>query len=124
DTDDTVYPGASDILDDGVDQDCNGEDTTTCEGDHTITGTDAVLDGLVNCGVINGNFTIVGTSLETLSDLSRLTSVVGNVEISGNANLTTLGGLSALTTVGGNLTITDNAQLTEIALEAAEPLNL
>ena len=30
DTDDTIYPGATETVDDGIDQDCNGFDTITC----------------------------------------------------------------------------------------------
>ena len=30
DADDTIFPGAAEVADDGIDQDCNGFDTITC----------------------------------------------------------------------------------------------
>ncbi|MBK8268690.1 MAG: putative metal-binding motif-containing protein [Planctomycetes bacterium] len=38
DNDDTIYPGAEEVIDDGIDQDCNGFDTITCFVDGDIDG--------------------------------------------------------------------------------------
>ncbi len=52
DSDETVYPGAPEIPDDGIDQDCSGEDTITCfrdaDGD-TYGGTTTVLSVDEDC---------------------------------------------------------------------------
>ena len=45
DTDDTVFPGAPETPDDGIDQDCNGFDTVTCfvDGDNDGFGSSATV---------------------------------------------------------------------------------
>jgi hypothetical protein len=55
DTDDTVYPGAAEVADDGIDQDCNGVDAITCfvDADQDSFGsaaTTTALDGTCDTG--------------------------------------------------------------------------
>src|SRR5262249_35660183 len=48
-----IFPGATDIPDDGVDQNCNGADTITCivDADHDGSGTSAATTILAGDGV-------------------------------------------------------------------------
>ncbi|MDP6078012.1 MAG: putative metal-binding motif-containing protein, partial [Acidimicrobiales bacterium] len=54
DTDPTIYPGASEVWDDGIDQDCDGVadvQGASCSADFTVTfpdGTSTTLDGCTN----------------------------------------------------------------------------
>ena len=49
--DETRYPGATDIPDDGLDQDCNGSDTVTCFLDTDLDGHGSASTGLSQNGL-------------------------------------------------------------------------
>ena len=65
DADDTIFPGAAEIADDGIDQDCNGTDTITCflDGDGDGFGTDSAVTVLApdgSCDIEQSESTISG----------------------------------------------------------------
>ena len=95
DADHTIHPGASEILDDGIDQDCDGVDAVTCNGDYLYADAAA-------CGVITGDL-LISTDAMTLDGLGGLTHIGGNLTVIGNA--ATSFSLDGLTHVGGNLSI-------------------
>jgi len=64
------------------------------------------------CTIVNGNLTISG-EVTSLSGLSNLTSVIGNVSIN-STQLTNLAGLNNLAHIYGNLTVANNPQLTNL----------
>jgi hypothetical protein len=104
DTDPSIFPGAAEIIDDGIDQDCNGHDAVTCTGDRTYETAE-------NCGAIVGSLTISGSTLEALDHLKDLRTVSGRVDIQGNDYLTTLTGLERLESVGTVLNLWGNDAL-------------
>ena len=150
DGDDAVYPGAEEVLDDGTDNNCDGGDWVTCEGDYLIIGADPSINigALEFCAVITGNL-IIEESLE-LADtdgLARLSSVGGQVRFQSNPSLASvslpnlvsaslfaiegngaLGHIDAPELVDpGFLSIVGNDSLTWLdfpSLEAADDLNI
>ncbi|MBU2650043.1 MAG: T9SS type A sorting domain-containing protein [Bacteroidetes bacterium] len=58
-----------------------------------------------NCTEIEGNVEINGNDITNLNGLNVLTSIGGDIEISGNYILTNLMGLENLTSIGGSFTI-------------------
>ena len=72
------------------------------------------LATLSNLETVNGNLSIVNTSLDNLSDLNNLTTVKGNFRIGGNQYLTNITEFDNLTSVGDTLTINSNTGLISI----------
>lgn len=71
-------------------------------GHLSVFGFDLVTLELPNLRyVVNGGFGMSSTSVETV-DLSKLTTVDGTFQITGNSNLRSLSGVSSLTMVGHN----------------------
>jgi len=129
DGDASVFPGATEILDDGIDQDCNGHDALTCTGDYdyadaehcaVITGTLSIvtdlliLDGLHSLTHIGEDLDMVGSAVTSLS-LDSLTHIGRNLKIHSNNALTSLS-LDSLTEVGGEFRIHFNDSLTSFSL--------
>ncbi|SDL26334.1 Por secretion system C-terminal sorting domain-containing protein [Catalinimonas alkaloidigena] len=89
----------------------------TCEGDVTLS-TQTQVNAFA-CSVVTGNLTIKSASavadpITSLTKLTTLTRVVGNLNIQDNASLATLEGLNNLTTVSGNLSIAGNGSLNNL----------
>lgn len=110
DADATIHPFADDIAYDGIDQDCNGIDSTVpgiIKGSFFISNEEDV-EYLSHYASVEGSLYISSESLTSLNLLSRLTHVGGNLEIFDNPNLTDLQGLEGLESVGGFLRIARN----------------
>lgn len=67
DTDDTIYPGATDIPDDGIDQDCDGEDATLLGAEFGIYE----FNGTVDCSNQDLAATVSSVNV-TFSDYSSM----------------------------------------------------
>ncbi len=67
DTDDTIYPGATDIPDDGIDQDCDGEDATLLGAELGIY----VFNGTIDCDNQDVAATVSSVNV-TFSDYSSM----------------------------------------------------
>ena len=77
--DPTIHPGAPEVLDDAIDQDCDGADAVTCYGDFVVDETDTAGDFLLvgDCGLVTGSLAIVlTTTLTNVAGLSNLASVL------------------------------------------------
>ena len=140
DDDGAAFPGASEVLDDGIDQDCNGSDLVTCQGHYWLDPIISAVDlaELANCGQITGDLDITGvlpsiyldalsslvavgghlqvaeTNLIDLSILESLTTVDGWFVIDGNPFLLNLDGLESLTSVGLDLLVENNTALANV----------
>ena len=142
DTDSAVYPGAAEVIDDGIDQDCDGHDLVTCSGD--VGYRDAE-----HCGIVTGDVTVAyaayGPFPDGLPKLDSLRSVggklkigapgygidglvtislprllsVGALEITSNPDLETID-LSNLESSDGNVWISGSPLLTSISLDGLE----
>jgi hypothetical protein len=139
--DPTIYTGAPEVLNDGIDQDCDGGDDITCAGSFNVDEVDTADDilALEYCVTITGwlsiydtvdlthldllsNLTIVGgtlqiwenTALTQMDGLANLTRVLGAIYIEDNPVLSDFGGLSNLTTVGEELSIEENDALADL----------
>jgi hypothetical protein len=108
DSDDTIYPGATEILDDDIDQDCSGHDALTCTGDYAYADAE-------HCGVITGSLSIT-TDLMTIDGLDSLTHIGGDLRVV--SNTATSFSLDNLTHIGGNLQVHSNNALTSLSLPA------
>lgn len=106
DADATIYPEAPEVLDDQIDQDCDGHDAVTCTGDYTYSEA-------TNCGAITGNL-LIATDTPTIDGLDSLTHIGGHLEVIGNS-ATSLS-LDSLTHVGGSLHIHSNPSLTSFSI--------
>ncbi|MFK7937437.1 MAG: CARDB domain-containing protein, partial [Saprospiraceae bacterium] len=91
--------------------DC-GTTAPICSGDVRLT-TQAQVDAFGPCDVFDGNLTIEGVNIRSLSSLGELTRVTGQLNIR-NTNLNNLSGLGSLQQVAG-LGISDNAFLTNVS---------
>ena len=90
---------------------------TVCPSTDYTLATQAEVDalGATGCYAISGRLSISGTDITSLSSLSGITSVGGDLNIGYNAALTNLNGLSGITgSVGGNLSISGNPALTNL----------
>ncbi len=67
-----------------------------------------------NCARIDGNVTISGSDITSLSGLSNLTFIGGALTIQDNPLLATLTGLNNLQEVGNRIIINNNAQLSDL----------
>lgn len=97
---------------------CNGENAAAppcgvVEGSVTIRNA-LELQALAGCTGVGGDLDIRAPGLTSIAGLSSLTSVGGNLIISGNNTLTSLGGLDNVTSVGGDLHVVQNDSLTSL----------
>jgi Putative metal-binding motif len=120
DTDAVINPDAFDpSTDDRIDQDCAGDDTCIAP---VSSGADLVVsssaDATAFCSQyswVGGSLTVTATALATLSDLSCVCGLDGDLTIQGNTDLTALAGLRDVWDVPGSLLIVDNALLTDLS---------
>jgi hypothetical protein len=84
------------------------EPKQSCNGDVQLASQPRVND--FDCDLVTGNL-LIGFTVNNVDSLSILTSVGGNLVISGAAALDNLDGLANLTSVGGDLTIAVNPAL-------------
>ena len=146
DTDPAVHPGAKEVPDDGVDNDCDPATLDDdLDGDGYAANNDCddtdplawwdTVDSFWNTDAKIEEYclgycerTVIGDLvLENLSDLSSLrclTKVRGNAILRYNDALTSLSGLEGLTSVGGNLEINQNSSLTSLSGLTAVALQL
>ena len=92
----------------------------TCAQANWLLNTQSQVDflGSLNCTRVDGDLTITGSSITSLSALSQLTSLGGDLDIAGNDSLLNLSGLGSMTSISGNLNIGNNAAMESIcALE-------
>ncbi len=97
--------------------------TFPCQQNYTFTSQiDINYFPLVypNCNEIEGNVTIMGSSITNLDGLSMVSSIGGGLSIRSNSSLTSLTGLEGVTSIGVGLEIRDNAVL--ISLTGLESL--
>jgi hypothetical protein len=136
DTDPSIYPGAPEVIDDGVDQDCNGHDAITCTGDYEsayaehcaiITGTltvnrDGSLPLLHSLEEVTGDLIFWLSSMPSLTSASidSLLYVGGHLGIYGEDLNHPLNSVSfdSLSHVGGTLSFDGNSALTSISLDS------
>lgn len=112
DSDADINPDAEEVLDDDIDNNCDGGDWDTCDGDYVISGSapEINISALEYCAAVTGSLTISGTDILDTAALARLGSVGGSLEISMNEALTAIE-LPSLTEVGEDLTIENNPNL-------------
>ncbi len=120
DSDVAINPDAFDpSTDDRIDQDCAGDDACTAP---VSSGADLVITSSADASAfcsqyswVGGNLTIDATALATLSDLSCVCGLDGDLTINGNGDLTALTGLREVLDIPGSLWITNNALLTDLS---------
>jgi len=122
DDDAGINPDAEDILDDDIDNNCDGGDWETCDGDYILTGPAPSINitALAYCGAVTGSVEISGndTLLDT-SGLSRLGTVSGDLVLADNIAMTSVD-LPLLTFVGGLVDIGSNDSLTSVSMPMLE----
>ncbi len=115
DTDDAIHPGADDLPDDGIDQDCNGSDALVALGswfgDVSFLSESMMTLFCQSYDTIQGDMEVQGTSVVSLGSLACLVEVAGDLVIHDNSLLTNIAGLLNVESVGGDLQITDNPLL-------------
>ena len=130
DTDDTIFPGAEEISDDGIDQDCDGEDRDSdierCRDavpcpDRNIVSNPENWAEIAMCSSVGGDVS-VHTDNEELIDGNCLQEIGGELKIKGTA-LETLDAFPLLTQVGGDLRIMDNDALTSTEFKRLETVD-
>jgi hypothetical protein len=109
DTDPTIYPDANEILDDGIDQDCNGHDAITCHGDYVYADAE-------HCAVITGDLTAENTAAVDLALLHTPQEIHGRLVIFANDALASVT-IASLTGIGGDIEITSNPVLSSFSLD-------
>ncbi len=120
DSDASINPGETDpSLDDRIDQDCAGDDACTAPvssgGDLVISSAADATNFCAQFSWIGGSLTIDSTTLVSLSDLSCVCGLDGDLTIHGNTDLTGLNGLQEILDIPGSLWITDNPLLTDLS---------
>lgn len=130
DSDATIFPGAEEIWDDGIDQDCDGEDKDSdierCRDavpcpDRDIVSNPEQWAEIAMCSSVGGDVTVwtVDEELEELIDGNCLQEIGGELKIKGTA-WETLDSFPLLTRVGGDLRIFDNDSLTSAGFKRLE----
>ncbi|MBJ94920.1 MAG: hypothetical protein CMP23_10680 [Rickettsiales bacterium] len=116
DSDPLSFPGAPELVDDAIDQDCDGSADIACANSYTVDlwTTATNLAELTNCGSISGDLAIVGDAIPDLSFLSSLGRIYGDLLVA-SSNLTNFNGLSGLTIVDGAVEILQNDSMTGLA---------
>ena len=145
DGDASTYPGAEEVPDDGVDQDCDGEDGQDAfagvyMGNLTLESHAAMAEFCAEHSVIWGSLSVHGFGVTALTELScleevhggltiydtallvielpALETVDGSLYLSDNTDLADITSLHGVLNVADNLTITDNAMLTDADAQA------
>ncbi len=85
----------------------------TVVGDLTIVGTAATLIDMGGLTSVGGNLEVSGNTAATLIDMTSLTTVGGDLGVSGNTSATLID-MGSLTTVGGDLEVSGNTSATVI----------
>ena len=128
DADGTTHPGAEDVPDDGLDQDCDGMDACVVDNwypTYIYIHDDEELSTFANfCdeydGVL-GNFSVENvtavdlTTFFCLCEIDPGDYVNGGVAINDNPNLTSLAGLEHITSLEGSWLIQSNPMLSDIS---------
>lgn len=74
----------------------------------------AHLNGLSNITTVGGNLQISGTNIIDLQSLANITAINKDITISFNESLENLTGLEAITAVGGSFLVSNNQNIKEI----------
>ena len=115
DTDPLIYPGATETVDDGIDDNCDGGDSVTCD-DSYIVATAEDLAALRYCIEITGDLEISDTAITNTDDLLLLSTLGGDLIIEDNDTLVSVT-LDELVNVSGSVRIFSNEVLDSISME-------
>ena len=110
DDDPSVSAPVDEILDDGIDQDCNGYDAITCYGDYDYIDAE-------HCAIITGDLNVSNTASISLELLHTLQEVAGGIQFYNNTVLTSFSSMDKLTSVGSFLWIGHNNPLETFTLD-------